>query len=427
MARPQRREASRPSVSPQYDLKGKRLQPANNPGLPRTRTLAGATVLQIVPAMTDEPAAHAAINNAQMLISCRARAIIAADNGPLAGELRALGGEWLPMSNEGFNPLRVRENAKRLRALIKSDRIDIVHAQSAGAAWSAIMATDRLPTWLVTSFPDRLTGHTWLGTLARSSLARGDHVIAPSSFVSLAMIERYKINPERISVIPRSVETSLFNPAMMTVERIAQQRRAWGILPNMRVVLVAGRLVPWNGQMCVLDAARLLIGGGNRGIVFVFAGDDRADSRYTQVLAMRARRHGIETLMRFVGHCRDMPTALAAADVVVVPAIEPPLTGRAVAEAQAMGRPVVTQAIGPLPENLLAPPRMPEHLRTGWVVRPNHAGALADGINAALSLNRPAYDALGGRARQFAEFMFSPQKIAEGVRGVYSALLARTD
>jgi glycosyltransferase involved in cell wall biosynthesis len=117
--------------------------------------------------------------------------------------------------------------------------------------------------------------------------------------------------------------------------------------------------------------------------------------------------------------------ALAAADVVVVPALEPPLSGRAVAEAQAMGRPVITTAVGMLPENLLCPPRMRDELRTGWVVRPGQAGELARAISAALSLNVTAHEALGARARQFAEFMFSPQSVAEAIRGVYTSLLAR--
>ena len=70
-----------------------------------------------------------------------------------------------------------------------------MHAHSAGAAWSAIAATDRMPVFLVTSFPDRLAADSWPGTLFDGSLARGDRVIAPSSYVSRAMIERYKIPP----------------------------------------------------------------------------------------------------------------------------------------------------------------------------------------------------------------------------------------
>jgi glycosyltransferase involved in cell wall biosynthesis len=138
----------------------------------------------------------------------------------------------------------------------------------------------------------------------------------------------------------------------------------------MRVVLVPGRIAPWNGQLSMIDAARLLVGGGDRNIAFVFAGEDRGQIRYARRLRRQARVHGIDTLCRMVGHCADMPAALAVADVVVVPALQPPLAGRAAAEAQAMGRPVVTTTVGNLPENVLCPPRMKDELRTGWLVRP---------------------------------------------------------
>ena len=97
--------------------------------------------------------------------------------------------------------------------LIAGERIDIVHAQSAGAAWSALAATHRMPVFLVTSFPDRLAGDFWPSTVFVASLARGDRVIAPSSYVSRAMIERYKIPPDRVTVIPRAVDTAMFSPA----------------------------------------------------------------------------------------------------------------------------------------------------------------------------------------------------------------------
>jgi glycosyltransferase involved in cell wall biosynthesis len=154
-------------------------------------------------------------------------------------------------------------------------------------------------------------------------------------------------------------------------------------------------------------------------------GDDRSEPDYRKAILRRAREHNIDTLVRVVGPSHDMPTALAAADVVAVPALKPPLTGQAAAQAQAMGRPVVVNAIGVLPENVLAPPRMAEPLRTGWVVRPGHAGELARGISNALALDPKSYEAMGARARQFAEFMFSPQNVAAGVRGLYTALLSR--
>ncbi len=389
------------------------------------RSLAGATILQLVPALRDDPAGHAAVDIALTLLQSGARAIIAGDGGPLVGELRAFGGEWLPMPNDTFNPLRIRGNAKQLASLIAGERIDIVHAQSAGGAWSAIAATDRMPVFLVTSFPDRVTTGIWPRTSLHGSLARGDRVIAPSSYVSRAMIERYKIAPDRITVIPRAVDTARFSPQAVNGERVAALRRAWGVLPHMRVVLITGRIAPWNGQASMIEAARLVVGGRDRNIAFVFAGEDRGQARYARSLRRRAAMHGVDTLVRMVGHCADMPTALAAADVVVVAALEPPLSGREVTQAQAIGRPVIATTVGVLPENVLCPPRMRDELRTGWLVRPGNVAELARAVSAALALDVTAYEALGARARQFAEFVFSPQSVAEAIRGVYTSLLAR--
>ena len=398
--------------------------PLAQPTRAKPRSLAGATILQVVPALSDDPAGQAAVEIALTLLQSGARAIVAGDGGPLVGELRTFGGEWLPMMNDTLNPLRIRSNARQLAELIAAQRVDIVHAQGAGAAWSALQATHRQPVFTVTSFPDRLSSRTW-AKAAGAALARGDRVIAPSSYVSLAMIERHGIAPERITVIPRAVDTTTFNPAAISGERIAALRRVWGLLPNMRVVVISGRVAPWNGQMSMVDAARLIVAQGRRDIAFVFVGEDRRHMRYAASLRKRALAHGIDTLCRFVGHCPDMPAALAVADVVVVPALQPPLTGRAVSEAQAVGRPVVTTAVGMLPENVLAPPRMSDALRTGWVVRPNHVGELAGAIGAALAYNPTAAEALGARAWQFAEFMFSPQSVAEAIRGVYTSLLSR--
>jgi glycosyltransferase involved in cell wall biosynthesis len=391
----------------------------------KPRSLAGATILQLAPALRDDPAGHAAVDIALTLLQSGARAIVASDGGPLVGELRAFGGEWLPMQNDTFNPLRIRGNARHLARLIGGERIDIVHTQSAGGAWSAIAATDCMPVFLVTSFPDRVTAKSWPATLFNSSLTRGDRVIAPSSYVSRAMIERYKIASERITVIPRSVDTAKFSPAAVSPDRIGAMRRSWGVLPQMRVVLITGRIAPWNGQATMIEAARLLVGAGDRNIAFVFAGEDRGQAGYARDLRKCAAMHGIDTLCRMVGHVPDVPTALAAADVVVVPALEPPLSGRDVAQAQAIGRPVIASSVGALPENLLCPPRMRDELRTGWLVRPGNVSELARAVTAALSLDITSYEALGARARQFAEFAFSPQSVADAIRGVYTSLLAR--
>ncbi len=393
----------------------------------KPHSLAGATILQIVPGMRADPAGFAALATARTLLEAGARAIVAGDSGPLSGELDRMGAEWLPMANETFNPLRIKHNARIIEHVIAAERVDIVHAQNASSAWSALLAIRRVPSFLVTSFPDRLPARSFFGTLLRGSLARGKSIIAPSSYVSRAMIERYRIPASRIKVIPRVVDTATFSPASVSPGRVVTLRRTWGVSPHIRVVLVPGVIAPENGQMTVIDAARLMVAGGHRDIVFFLAGDEHVHPRYVRQLRNRARLHGIDAHCRFIGYCSDMPAAIAAADVVAVPAIKPPLSGRTAAEAQAMGRPVVLSSVGMLPEDVLCPPRMPNDLRTGWLVKPGNADELARALHAALRLNTTAYEALGSRARQFAEFMFSPQSVAEAIRGVYTSLLARDE
>jgi glycosyltransferase involved in cell wall biosynthesis len=389
------------------------------------RTLAGATILQIVPALRDDAIGRTAVEVSQSLLHAGARAIVAGDGGPLVVELRAFGGEWFPFASRSINPLQLRSNAKWLRDFASTERVDLIHAQTVGGAYSALAATKRLPVWLIAGLPDVPTPPTRQHAYYLRALHRADQLVAPSSFVVEDMSAHYGIAREKIVVIPRRVDTVQFNPAAARPERVLAMRRSWRVRPGERVVVLPGRVAAGNGQLVLVDAARLLVNGGWRGIRFVLVDDNRAQRRSVRALRSRATAQGVDGLFRVIGLCPDMPTALAAADIVVVPALDAPVLGRAVAEAQAMGRPVIASQLGILPEHLLAPPRMPEGLRTGWTVKPGDAAELAQAIAAALSIDAAAYRTMATRARQFAELTFSPASVVAATRAVYAALLAR--
>jgi glycosyltransferase involved in cell wall biosynthesis len=388
------------------------------------RTLAGATILQIVPTLREDPVARTAVDVAYALLQSGARALIAAEDGPLVGELKAFGGEWIPLVNATVNPFKLRRSANTLEHLIASERVDIVHAQSIGGAWSANMAAAQIAVWLVTTLPD-VPAVRGLRAYWVSALARGDRVITPSNFAAAPVMARYDLPRERLTVIPRSIDTAAFDPAAVGRERVEALREAWRIPANDRIVLVPGRVAPWNGQLILPDVVRTLIDGGARGFTFVLAGENRSHRKYARFVAKEAQAKGVQALIRLTGHCRDMPAAFAAADTVLVSAVEAPVLGRVVAEAQAMGRPVITSDIGILPEHVVTPPEMPEDVRTGWLAKAGDAAEFARALNAALTLDDTAYRAMAARARQFAEYMFSPQSVAAATRAVYTSLLAR--
>jgi len=173
------------------------------------RTLAGATILQIVPAMREEPVARTAVNVAYALLQSGARALIAADDGPwwgAQGIRRRMG----PAGERDGQSIQAQAHAHVLEHLITSERVDIVHAQSIGGAWCANMAARRSRSGSSPRFPT--CGGVGIARLLAGQLARGDRVITPSNFAAEPVMARYDLPRERLTVIPRSIDTQAFDP-----------------------------------------------------------------------------------------------------------------------------------------------------------------------------------------------------------------------
>jgi len=236
---------------------------------------------------------------------------------------------------------------------------------------------------------------------------------------------RHGLTNEQVTIIPREVDTARFDPLSVAPERSEALRRAWRVPDRNRIVVVPGRLAPWNGQAILPQVIRSLADEGVQGLTYALVGEHATHRSFAREIMKRAQELGVDRLLRLTGHCPDMPAAFAAADLVAVTAVEAPLLGSVVAQAQAMARPVITTDVGMLPEHVLVPPRMPEDLRTGWVIARADPVGLAETLKLALRLDSIEYQAMAARARQFAEYMFSPQSAAVATRAVYMSLLAR--
>jgi len=144
--------------------------------------------------------------------------------------------------------------------------------------------------------------------------------------------------------------------------------------------------------------------------VFVGGGEE-----FGSTLARRAEAMGLGERVRVTGHCDDMPAALMLADAVACPSLQPEPFGRAVIEAQAMGRLVIAANHGGAAETVAD--------GTGWLVPPGDAAALAAAVGEVLALPAEMRAAIGENARAHVLAHYTVQAMQQATLAVYREVL----
>lgn len=382
------------------------------------------TILQIIPELDTGGAELSTVEIAVAVIAAGGRALVATEGGRLAERITAAGGEIVPFEAATKNPARIYANAGRLARLIEAERVDLVHARSRAPAWSAWLAARRTRRPFVTTYHGAYNEPGPLKRAYNRIMASGDLVIANSAYTADLVRARYGTEAEKLRIIHRGVDETAYDRAMLPPERISRLQAAWSLPDGVPVILQAARLTRWKGQAVLIDALALLSASAPGQPWFaVLAGDDQGRSDYREELIGMLRRHGLSERVRLPGHVEDMPAAFALADVAIIASIEPEAFGRTSIEAQRMGCPVIATRLGAPPETVLSMPEVASADRTGWLVPPGDAAALAGALHEALGLAPAERRALAERASHHAGTHFTLDAMRRSTLAVYDELL----
>jgi glycosyltransferase involved in cell wall biosynthesis len=152
----------------------------------------------------------------------------------------------------------------------------------------------------------------------------------------------------------------------------------------------------------------------------VLVGADQGRTAYRAELEQRVLRHGLEGIVRIVDHCADMPAAYMLSDVVVSASTDPEAFGRVVAEAGAMGRPVIVSGHGGAREIVVDGV-------TGWLTPPADAEALAARLGEAIALPPGTRQEMSRQAIAHVRARFTREAMCAATLDVYAELLAARD
>jgi glycosyltransferase involved in cell wall biosynthesis len=385
--------------------------------------LAGRTILQIVPPVDAGGDERATLAVTAALAETGARALVASDSRELAGELQAIGGLFVRFPAATKNPLAMSLNMLRLRRIIASERVDLVHARSRWAAWAAVKACRKAKRPLVTSLPGD-GGRTRPRTSFETAVAEGDIVIAASEFAARRAESLFQTVPMRLRVVRPGLDLSKFQPERVSGRRVADVRSGWGVAAHERVVLMPARLAPSRGPQTLIEAAALIRARGLDDVRFVLAGE-AAKPAFARELDALAVKCGVKSMFARLGAPADPPAAFIGAAAVVFPAADAEGVTRAAIEAAGMGALTIISDVGPAREIIAAPPYADEDARTGWLVPPREPAALAEAIHAALSLGASAREAVRRRSRAKIAEAYSTERMTRDTLAVYAEALER--
>ena len=329
------------------------------------------TIVQLCPGLNIGGVERGVIDVAIYLKQLGCNSIVISNGGGLISELEASQVQHIKYPIHSKNPLLFLLNLLRLRRLFNIIKPDL------------LLPYSRVPTWLVyflckknkIPFISHCLGIHRMGLLGlktkyNSVMMKGDRVIANSDFTKLYFLNHYPGHHKNITVIPRSVDTLLFNPNNTQIESILLLKQQWQAKTSKTVVLLPARFAYWKGHEIFLIALNLIKKKTNN-FYLVMVGDFQANASYYKRLLKLVHFLELTEDVFFAGSAINMPDAYAAADIVVSASTEPEAFGRTIVEAQAMGKIVVASSHGGALETI-------ESNVTGFLTEPGNSIELAN-------------------------------------------------
>jgi len=322
-----------------------------------------------------------------------------------------------PLRNLARFLVALPRNLLRIRRLIRSHEIDIVHVDGVTNFLPALAAA-LCRTPLIWTYNDYLAPklrRTLLPVVARLA----DRIVIQGENIRARYPRNHRRIEAKIAVLPSAVDLRQFDPGSLTPHDREALRAELEIPPDHTLVGTIGNVNALKGHDYFLEAAyRIKQRRPKTRFLIVGRRLDTA-SDYWDKLQTLLDRLDLRDDVIFTGFRPDIAQLLNALDVFVLPSIVESCPV-AVLEAMAMKLPVVATDVGAVSELIV------DH-ETGLVVPARDADAISNATLTCLEMAQDKREAMTHAARQRVEARFDVARIAERQSQLYEQVLSRKD
>jgi lipopolysaccharide heptosyltransferase II len=356
-------------------------------------------ILQILPELRVGGVETGTVDFAKYLVEHGHVSVVVSHGGELVEDLVRSGTRHYQLPVHRKNLLTIITCIRALRKIILKEQIDIVHARSRVPGWVAYFACRGTKAEFIT------TCHGFYShPLTSRVMTWAKIVIVPSEVLGRFIVENYKVSPEQIRVIPRSVDIGKFKNS-------AKEQHG----KSDYIIATIGRLTPIKGHVYFLQAMAKIVRSMPYVKIWIIGDAPPGKESYKQELFLLVKQLGLTNHVEFLGNRRDIPQLLSQVDVFVLASVVPESFGRVVLEAQAAGIPVVATKIGGVTEIV-------QEEKTGLLVLPKDPDAMGEAVLRVLNDRKLARD-MANAARKEVESKYTLEQMASKTLMVYQELL----
>ena len=377
-------------------------------------------ILQIIPSMEIGGAERTVLEITAFLKNTNYTSLVLTSGGKLIKDLEKLNIEVVRYPIDKKNPLLIIKNIIELKKLFIEKNIDLIHVRSRAPAWSAIFAARSLKIPIVTTWHGHVSNSSWFKKKYNSIMHKGNALIANSNYTAENINKIYKIDKDKIDIIPRGVNTENFKASNFSDEEKINIKKEWKVFDQNKIILLLpARLTRWKGHEVVIKAIGLLKNEEFfKNIVCLFAGNQKGSERYIQNLKETIASLSLDDKIKLIGQVENMPLAYQVSNIILSPSIQPEPFGRIPIEAQASGKIIISSNAGAVKETIRS-----GQDSTGFKVKPNNSEELAHQIKLVIKMKDEDLQEIKKRAILNVKNNFSLETMCKKTLEVYNRLL----
>ncbi len=297
-------------------------------------------IVQLLPELNEGGVERGVIELSRELVQRGFESVVISNGGKLVEALERDGALHVTINVCSKNPLSAPWRIFTLYRALKKIGPDLLHVRSRVPAWMVFFANAFLRLPVVAT----VHGFNSVGFYS-SIMTKADHVICVSGAIKDFIQKHYRVSDEKISVIPRGIDLTVFNPA--TIDRsFIEAFQARFCLHDRFVVSTVGRITQLKDLETFIRAIAVLK-KDIPNIVGLIVGGIREDKHaYAASLQTLCDTLALSDTVFFCGSSNNVAEIYALSDVTLSCSKKPESFGRSVAEAIAMNTPVVATRHG---------------------------------------------------------------------------------